>query len=205
MRLIFIPLFALWLGGCADENRPVATIAGEAIAGETIRAIVAKLPVGLRNKEGGDAARQQYLQSIIDRRLLLTEAAAHGMDTLRAVTRKVRETVDGRVIVLYRSRFLAPEAAVPEGEYAGSSKKRATTASASSMPSWSAPAPRSTRSSPCSRPAAPSPRLHANTGSTSARRKKAASWALSAARPHPVYTCQPRFSTHCPRARFPHH
>ena len=116
MRLIFIPLFALWLGGCADENRPVATIAGEAIAGETIRAIVAKLPVGLRNKEGGDAARQQYLQSIIDRRLLLTEAAAHGMDTLRAVTRKVRETVDGRVIVLYRSRFLAPEAAVPEGE-----------------------------------------------------------------------------------------
>ena len=116
MRLIFISLFAFWLGGCADENRPVATIAGEAIAGETIRAIVAKLPVGLRNKEGGDAARQQYLQSIIDRRLLLTEAAAHGMDTLRAVTRKVRETVDGRVIVLYRSRFLAPEAAVPEGE-----------------------------------------------------------------------------------------
>ena len=116
MRSIFVSFFALWLGGCTDENRPVATIAGEAIAGEDIRAIVAKLPAGLRNKEGGDAARQQYIQSIIDRRLLLAEATAYGMDTLRAVTRKVREAVDGRVIVLYRARFLAPEATVPEGE-----------------------------------------------------------------------------------------
>ena len=116
MRFIFFPFFALLLGGCADEHRPVATVDGEAISGEHISAIVAKLPAGLRNKKGGDAARKQYLQSIIDRRLLLAEASAHGMDTLRAVTRKVREVVDGRIAVLYRARFLAPEAAVPEGE-----------------------------------------------------------------------------------------
>lgn len=116
MRSICIISFALWLGGCAGEDRPVATIGEEPISADQLRAIVAKLPDGLKNKEGGDAARHQYLQSIIDRRLLLAEAKRHGMDTLKAVAHKVRETVDARIIVLYRARYLAPQAAVPEEE-----------------------------------------------------------------------------------------
>ena len=114
MRIISILTLALGLIGCTAEDRPVATIGTESISVEQLRETVARLSPGLKNKEGGDAARHQYLQSIIDRRLLLAEAIQHGMDTLRAVENKVRETVDARVLILYRARYLAPQATVPE-------------------------------------------------------------------------------------------
>ena len=116
MRLVGILSFALWFGGCATEDKPVATVGKRAISAEQLQAFVGRLPDGLKSKEGGDAARRGYLQSLIDRQLLLTEAETHGMDTLKAVQRKVREAVDARVIVLYRARFLAPEATVAEEE-----------------------------------------------------------------------------------------
>ena len=93
MRIISILTLALGLIGCTAEDRPVATIGTESISVEQLRETVARLSPGLKNKEGGDAARHQYLQSIIDRRLLLAEAIQHGMDTLKAVENKVREKI----------------------------------------------------------------------------------------------------------------
>lgn len=117
MRLFCLLSFALWLSGCSEEaERPVATVGERAISAAQLQAFVSRIPDGLKNKAGGDAARRGYLQSLIDRQLLLNEATAHGMDSLKAVERKVREAVDARVLVLYRARFLAPKAEVAEAE-----------------------------------------------------------------------------------------
>ncbi len=106
-------MLALW--GCAQEReRPVARVDEVPISAESLRAFVEKLPVGLHNPEGGDAARRQYVQSLIDRQLILKEAIAHGLDTLGSVKRAVDEAVDARVIALYRARNITAQVQVPE-------------------------------------------------------------------------------------------
>lgn len=110
-------LLVLVLSGCGSrDERPVAKIDEVPIAAESLRAFVEKLPPGLRHPEGGDAARRQYVQSLIDRQLILKEAVAHGLDTLQAVKRTVDEAVDARVIALYRARHITAQVQVPEEE-----------------------------------------------------------------------------------------
>ena len=112
---MYIGILLLVLWGCAQEGeRPVAKIDEVPIAAESLRAFVEKLPPGLRHPEGGDAARRQYVQSLIDRQLILKEAIVHGLDTLRAVKRAVDEVVDARVIALYRARNITAQVQVPE-------------------------------------------------------------------------------------------
>jgi len=107
-------LVALGLGCTQSAERPVARIDDVPISGASLRSFVEKLPVGLRNPDGGDAARRQYVQSLIDRQLILKEALAHGLDTLQAVKRTVNEAVDARVIALYRARHITAQVQVPE-------------------------------------------------------------------------------------------
>lgn len=110
-------LLVLVLWGCAQQDeRPVAKIDEVPISAENLRAFVEKLPPGLRHPEGGDAARRQYVQSLIDRQLILKEAVAHGLDTVQAVKRTVDEAVDARVIALYRARHITAQVQVPEEE-----------------------------------------------------------------------------------------
>jgi len=116
MGLFFILSFALWISGCAEKDRPVATIGEQAISAEQLQGFVQRLSTGLKSQSSGQAARREYLQSFIDRHLLLTDATEKGLDTLRAIDRKVREDIDARILVLYRARFLAPQAAVSEEE-----------------------------------------------------------------------------------------
>ena len=108
-------LLALAWWGCAQEGeRPVARVDQVPISAASLRAFVEKLPPGLRHPAGGDAARRQYVQSLIDRQLILKEAVAHGLDTLRSVQRTVDEAVDARVIALYRARNITAQVQVPE-------------------------------------------------------------------------------------------
>ena len=110
-------LLVLVLWGCSQQDeRPVAKIDDVPISAESLRAFVEKLPPGLRHPEGGDAARRQYVQSLIDRQLILKEAVAHGLDTVQAVKRTVDEAVDARVIALYRARHITAQVQVPEEE-----------------------------------------------------------------------------------------
>ena len=103
MRLLYILAITIALASCSQEtNAPVARVDDEPISAASLRSFVEKMPPGLRHPEGGDAARRQYVQSLIDRQLILKEAIAHGLDTLRSVQRAVDEAVDARVIALYR-------------------------------------------------------------------------------------------------------
>lgn len=114
---MYAVLLVLILSGCAqEEERPVAKIDEVPISAQSLRSFVEKLPAGLRHPEGGDAARRQYVQSLIDRQLILKEAIAHGLDTLRSVKRAVDEAVDARVIALYRARHITAQVQVSEEE-----------------------------------------------------------------------------------------
>ena len=115
MRPLYILAITIVLAACAQEtNAPVARVDEVPISGESLRSFVEKLPVGLRNPEGGDAARRQYVQSLIDRQLILKEALVHGLDTLQSVKHAVDEAVDARVIALYRARNITAQVQVPE-------------------------------------------------------------------------------------------
>ena len=115
MHPLYILAITIVLAACSQEtNAPVARVDEVPISGESLRSFVEKLPPGLRNPEGGDAARRQYVQSLIDRQLILKEAIAHGLDTLRSVKRTVDEAVDARVIALYRARNITAQVQVPE-------------------------------------------------------------------------------------------
>ena len=117
MRLYVLWLLAvLWLGCTQSAEKPVARVDDVPISAESLRSFVEKMPPGLRHPEGGDAARRQYVQSLIDRQLILKEALAHGLDTLRSVLRTVDEAVDARVIALYRARNITAQVQVPEEE-----------------------------------------------------------------------------------------
>ena len=115
MRPLYILAITTALAACSQEtNAPVARVDEVPISAESLRSFVEKLPPGLRHPEGGDAARRQYVQSLIDRQLILKEALAHGLDTLRSVLRTVDEAVDARVIALYRARNITAQVQVPE-------------------------------------------------------------------------------------------
>ena len=115
MYMGILLVLALW--GCTQEGeRPVARVDQVPIAAESLRSFVEKMPTGLRHPAGGDAARRQYVQSLIDRQLILKEAVAHGLDTLRSVKHAVDEAVDARVIALYRARNITAQMQVPEEE-----------------------------------------------------------------------------------------
>lgn len=114
---MYMGILLVLIVGCAQQDeRPVAKIDEVPISAESLRAFVEKLPPGLRHPEGGDAARRQYVQSLIDRQLILKEAVAHGLDTVQAVKRTVDEAVDARVIALYRARHITAQVQVPEEE-----------------------------------------------------------------------------------------
>ena len=113
MYMGILLVLALW--GCTQSaERPVARVDQVPISAESLRAFAEKMPPNLRHPAGGDAARRQYVQSLIDRQLILKEAIAHGLDTLRSVQRAVDEAVDARVIALYRARNITAQVQVPE-------------------------------------------------------------------------------------------
>lgn len=107
-------LAAFYLGCTQSADQPVARVDDVPIAAASLRAFVEKMPPNLRHPTGGDAARWQYVQSLIDRQLILKEAIVHGLDTLQAVQRAVDEAVDARVIALYRARNITSQVQVPE-------------------------------------------------------------------------------------------
>ena len=115
MRPLYILAITIALAACSQETTaPVARVDEVPISAESLRAFVEKMPPGLRHSAGGDPARRQYVQSLIDRQLILKEALAHGLDTLRSVKRAVDEAVDARVIALYRARTITAQVQVPE-------------------------------------------------------------------------------------------
>jgi len=117
MKHLWIVCLVFLAAGCGNGRDPlVAEVGPHRITAASLRNFVERLPLGLHSQQTGDAARREYLQSMIDRHLMLMEAQNLGLDTTRAVQRAVRLVVDLRVSALYRAREITPQAAVSEEE-----------------------------------------------------------------------------------------
>ena len=103
---------AAGLMGCGPSDPVVAEIAEKTITADQLRTFVEKLPGGLKSPYEGDAARRHYLQSLVDRQLMLLEGHRRGLDTTRAVTGAVDNTTRSWLTTLYLSSVVAPRVQV---------------------------------------------------------------------------------------------
>ena len=116
-----LPLFA----ACADTppgeqaDAPAAVVArvgGESIDRREVEEFAASLLPGLRAGKGGDAARRDYLQTLIDEKLLVLEARRRGIDTTSAFQARFGFAVRRHVVDQYERRHLHPLVSISEGE-----------------------------------------------------------------------------------------
>ena len=114
-----MPYLALgWaLSACAPPDQPapapapeqpappiaVARVGRDSIFAVEVERLIASLGPGLKSKESGDAARRDYLQSLIDQKLLAHAARALGLDTVRTFKNKLAWKFREKVINTYQS------------------------------------------------------------------------------------------------------
>ena len=113
MRRKMISSLCLGLGwvllGCAAQeqapaNPVVAQVGDESIYKKDVEELIASLGPGLRSKESGDAARRDYLQSLIDQKLLVLAARARDLDKTQAFDEQLAARFREKVINTYQAR-----------------------------------------------------------------------------------------------------
>lgn len=96
------------LGCAAQEQAPanpvVAQVGDEPIYKQDVEELIASLGPGLRSKESGDAARRDYLQSLIDQKLLVRAAQARGLDKTEMFDEQLAARFREKVINTYQAR-----------------------------------------------------------------------------------------------------
>ena len=91
--------------GCGESGPAVvARVAERPIDEESLRRFVMTLPPGLRTSKQGQEARRDYLQTLIDRELMLLEAEARRLQEDPKLQRRLRRKVEDRILSLYRRR-----------------------------------------------------------------------------------------------------
>ena len=106
-------------GGEDDRASPpgvVAQVGSRTIGAEELRDFVRQMPASLRSPRTGDAARQEYLRSLMARHLLGMEAGDRGLDTAAVVVVRTEARWRQHLIQLYRREELAPRVEVSEDE-----------------------------------------------------------------------------------------
>ena len=104
--------------GCGESGPAVvARVAERPIDEEALRRFVMTLPPGLRTSKQGQEARRDYLQTLIDRELMLLEAETRRLHEDPRLRRRLRRKVEERILSLYRRREIpAVEATAEEVE-----------------------------------------------------------------------------------------
>ncbi len=102
---------------CSQQNEPPVALVGDVpITGAELRQFALNVLPGLRPAQQGPAARQDYLQTLIDRQLMLRQAHEMGLDREPAVW--VEQLLQRRTYLanLYRKRDLHPQAQVTDAD-----------------------------------------------------------------------------------------
>ena len=99
-----------------DEEEIVARVAREPIGKSELEEFAAMLLPGLRPDKSGREGRLEYLQSLIDEKLLVLEARARGLDTTGAFKTNLQKRFSTYVVGYYRTRHLYPRIDVTEAE-----------------------------------------------------------------------------------------
>ncbi|MBM3278048.1 MAG: peptidyl-prolyl cis-trans isomerase [Candidatus Handelsmanbacteria bacterium] len=107
------------LAACAGDRapeRPVAQVGEEFIAAEEVERFAASLLPGLRSTKAGQEARLDYLQTLIDEKLLVREARAMGLDTTGALVAELEAACRLQAVKAYREARLNRRISVAEEE-----------------------------------------------------------------------------------------
>ena len=115
--LFFIGLLCV-LATCGREPREdvVAVVGERQITAGDLRKFVLNLLPGLRSNEEGQKAREDYLQTLIDRQVLLLEAYDQGLDKAPKLLKAHRAKKQEHIVAIFFKRELRPQIAVSEEE-----------------------------------------------------------------------------------------
>ena len=97
-----------------DRGVAVARVGEESIDRRDVEEFAASLLPGLRSEREGDDARRDYLQTLIDEKLLVLEARARGLDT--ATQAEFEYAFRSNVVGYYERRHLHPLVRITEQE-----------------------------------------------------------------------------------------
>lgn len=113
---------ALWLMllsvACqqATDREVVAQVGEVQLTAAQVRQLVLALPPGLRSAAQGQEARRDYLQTLIDRELMLATARARGLDRDPELLAQFEARRRDRLVALYRKREVLSRAVVSDEE-----------------------------------------------------------------------------------------
>ena len=115
LRWFFFSLLAACSPSPPEE--PIVALVGEdPIYKSEVEEFAASLLPGLRSKQSGQQARLDYLQTLIDEKLLVRRARDQGLDTTRSFAAEAAEAFREQVIDYYRQQHLSPRVTVTDGE-----------------------------------------------------------------------------------------
>ena len=111
-------LMVILLTACAQDRgeTAVATIGTKEITAEELRYFVRRLAPSLVSDEAGQRAREDYLQTLVDREIALLEAYAKGLDQDPDLLKTLDEKRRDHLRSLYRAQEILPRIQVSEEE-----------------------------------------------------------------------------------------
>ena len=118
LRAVFYRIALLSLATCGREPREdvVAVVGERQITAGDVRKFVLNLLPGLRSNEEGQKAREDYLQTLIDRQVLLVEAYDQGLDKDPELLKAHRAKEQEHIVAIFFKREIRPQIAVSEEE-----------------------------------------------------------------------------------------
>jgi len=113
---IFAWAAALLLAACArtPEDPVVARVGDQAITRKEVEEFAASLLPGLRSAKSGQQARRDYLQTLIDEKLLVRQARDQGLDTARALVADLERACRQKAVEAYTKTHLEPRIHISE-------------------------------------------------------------------------------------------
>ena len=111
-------LMVILLTACAQDHKgtAVATVGTGEITAEELRHFVRRLAPSLVSDEAGQRAREDYLQTLVDREIALLEAYEKGLDQAPDLLKTLDEKKREHLLSLYRDKEILPQIQVSEEE-----------------------------------------------------------------------------------------
>lgn len=114
VALIYVPLLALTGEAHALDDRPLAQVGAERITERDYRRFVAGLPEWTKSTATGRDQVRDYLQSLVDRALILRAARAQQVEQSAAVQQKLEAARRLKVAQAMEQRYIRPAVSVSE-------------------------------------------------------------------------------------------
>jgi len=116
----------LLLAACSSKPAPdvLARVGDVDIRVATLQKFAAGLPAWTQSESAGEAQVREYLQSLVDRELLLAEARARGLDKDPALAERVQSAFDDRLARQLRAQSVEARIEVTQEEAAAAYEAR---------------------------------------------------------------------------------